>query len=404
MTRALAVFAVIAACHRAPAPTTPRPPAPHGPIQTTPEQSTEPPAEITWQRVRSAGDIPPTPPPAGTFRVHLIDVGTGLAILVQGNDFSLLYDAGTNDAAEKPVRVLAYLAAALGASGDGLCVDRGQPAPRQRVRIDHVVLSHPHADHGSAMDLVIHCYDVANMWDSGRVNQTVFYREIVEAIGRSVALHYHTAADVPSDHVRGVKGVEVKIAKWDRFSEGDTIRLGESAAFTILHAEGKDVRDINENSIVIAVSLGGARMLLVGDAPAGEREDPSASAGEVEQFLLEQHGKDIRADILQVGHHGSKTSSRRSFLDAVKPHLALVSSGPKVYGKVRLPDREVIDALGAIGATILRTDEHDASCDISQRLGGDSGPGGCDSYVITIAPGKVPDTAQRNALAPGLSR
>lgn len=404
MNRALALLAVIAACHPAPAPTTPRPEAPHGPIPTTPGEPAEVPAEITWQRVRSAGDIPPTPPPAGTFRVHLIDVGTGLAILVQGNDFSLLYDAGTNDPAEKPVRVLAYLAAALGASGDGLCVDRGQPAPRQRVRLDHVVLSHPHADHGSAMDLVIHCYDVANMWDSGRVNETVFYREILAAVGASATARYHTAADVPVDHVASVKGTEIKISHWERFSEGDTVQLGESAKFTILHAEGKKLPDPNQNSVVIAVVLGSARLLLVGDAESGDREDPSAPAGDIEQFLLEQHAAEIRADILQVGHHGSKTSSRRSFLDAVKPHLALVSTGPKLYGKVRLPDAEVIDALNAIGATILRTDEHDASCDLPQRLGGDSGPGGCDSYVITIAPGKAPDAAQRNALAPGLAR
>jgi len=333
------------------------------------------------------------PLPAGTFRVHLIDVGTGLAILVQGHDFSLLYDAGTNDAAEKPVRVLAYLAAALGASGDGLCVDRGQPAPRQRIKIDHVVLSHPHADHGSAMDLVIHCYDVANMWDSGRVNETVFYRDIVEAIGKSATAHYHTAIDVPPDHVVGVKGTEIKIGTWDRFSEGDTVQLGESAKFTILHAEGKKLPDPNQNSVVIAVALGSARLLLVGDAESGDREDPGAPAGDVEEFLIEQHAADIRADILQVGHHGSKTSSRRAFLDAVKPHLALVSSGPKRYGKVQLPDAEVIDALKAIGATILRTDEHDESCDVPQRLGGDSGPGGCDSYVITIAPGTPAEQA-----------
>jgi hypothetical protein len=39
-----------------------------------------------------------------------------------------------------------------------------------------------------------------------------------------------------------------------------------------------------------------------------------------------------------------------------------------------------------MGAEVLRTDEHDASCPISHRIGGDKGPGGCDSYVITIGP------------------
>ncbi len=75
------------------------------------------------------------------------------------------------------------------------------------------------------------------------------------------------------------------------------------------------------------------------------RKDPSYPVGDVEEFLIDHHAKEVRADILQVGHHGSKTSSRRGFLEAVHPSLALVSSGPKRYGKVTLPDIEVIESL-----------------------------------------------------------
>ena len=50
------------------------------------------------------------------------------------------------------------------------------------------------------------------------------------------------------------------------------------------------------------------------------------------------------------------------------------------------PDREVIDELHRIGATVLRTDERDANCPLTHRIGPDSGPGGCDSYIITVAP------------------
>ena len=64
--------------------------------------------------------------------------------------------------------------------------------------------------------------------------------------------------------------------------------------------------------------------------------------------------------------------------------LALVSSGPKQYGRVTLPDHEVIEALGKVGAKILRTDERDADCPVHGRIGGDDGPGGCDSWVITV--------------------
>jgi beta-lactamase superfamily II metal-dependent hydrolase len=116
--------------------------------------------------------------------------------------------------------------------------------------------------------------------------------------------------------------------------------------------------------------------------------DTSTFSRIVEEFLLDHESKNLHADILQVGHHGSMTSSRHSFLAAVKPHLALVSSGPKRYGRVTLPDPEVIEELQRDGATILRTDAHDGDCSLIHRIGGDSGPGGCDSYIITIEPPK----------------
>ena len=358
-------------------------PAPRPAKPTTPLQPGMPPRPgapaIAWKKIETAADLPPPPAP-GTYQIHMIDVGTGLAILVRGADFALLYDAGTNDREEKPMRVAAYLAATLGPSGDDLC---GAPAPEKK-RIDHVVLSHPHLDHASALDLVLHCYDVPNFWDSGRVNDTVFYRELLSGIAQSAAMTYRTAADVPENKTVQVKGLAVTMQRWQRFSEGDTVKLGAGAQFTILHAEGKAKHDPNQNSVVIVVELGGIKLLLVGDAESGPRQDPSYPVGDVEEFLIASHAGAIRSDILQVGHHGSKTSSRRAFLEMVKPRVALVSSGPKRYGKTTLPDPEVIEELGRIGAQILRTDERDANCPVTGRIGGDYGPGGCDSWVITI--------------------
>jgi competence protein ComEC len=366
MTRAglVALLAVAAALGGCPAAVPPRPVSVPPPVAVEPRPPVEP--TVTWQRVASLDEVPGAPP-AGSWRIHMIDVGTGLAILVQGADFTLLYDAGTNDAKEKPARVLGYLAAALG----------GESGP-----IDHMVLSHPHLDHASALDTILFQYDVAHVWDSGRVNQAVFYREFLEGIGREAGATYHTAGEVPPDRTVHVKGFDVTIPEavaWQTFSEGDVVELGADARFTLLHAEAKEHRDPNENSVVLLVELGATRLLLTGDAESGPRADPGAALGDIEQHLVDHFAAEIDVDILQVGHHGSKTSSRRAFLEAVSPSLALISAGPKAYSGTTLPDPEVIAALAAVGATVLRTDEHDADCA--------SGPGGCDSWVVTIEGG-----------------
>jgi competence protein ComEC len=378
MRRVLVLLVLVAACG--------------GPAirRSIPQPAPAPPADahLTWRRAETAADVPREPPPPGSYRVHLIDVGTGLAILVQGADFALLFDAGTNDRDERPARVIAYLTAALGPSGEGaLC---GDPPAGARRTIDHVVLSHPHFDHASALDTVLHCYDVAQFWDSGRVNDAVFYRELLAAIAQRPSVRYHTAADVPDDHTVIVKGYAIELPTMARFSEGDVVRLGEGARFTILHAEPKARPEINTASIVLAVELGGTRLLLVGDAPSGPRRPPSDPPGDVEAFLLDHHAAELRADILQVGHHGSKTSTRRAFLAAVAPRVALVSAGPKVYGHTVLPDQDVIDELARQHVAVLRTDERDGACPVRSRMGGDDGPGGCDSWILTIAPGDDP--------------
>src|SRR5512138_1051445 len=96
MLRWSIVLAVVVACGGGgKTPERPRPPRAGG------EQAAP---GITWRRVETARDVPGAPAP-GTYQIHLIDVGTGLAILVRGADFALLYDAGSNDKDEKPLRV-----------------------------------------------------------------------------------------------------------------------------------------------------------------------------------------------------------------------------------------------------------------------------------------------------------
>jgi competence protein ComEC len=325
--RRLALAAlVLAACS---GPSRPRPHPPPIP---------QPGEHITWKRAETAADVPHEPPPAGSYRIHLIDVGTGLAMLIQGADFAMLYDAGSNDKEEKPSRVIAYLTAALGPSGQGeLC---GDPPELSLHVIDHVVLSHPHFDHASALDVVLHCYKVDQFWDSGRTTETVFYRELLSMISRAPRLTYHTAASVPDDHTVSVKGLAVQIPTWQRFSEGDVVPLGEGARFTILHAEPSGCPTPTTTRSCLLVELGQTRLLLVGDAPSGPRATPAPRPAR-SRDSCSTTTPPTSTPISLVGHHGSKT---RAATFAASPASRCASSGPRSAARP-LPDAEVIDEL-----------------------------------------------------------
>jgi competence protein ComEC len=98
----------------------------------------------------------------------------------------------------------------------------------------------------------------------------------------------------------------------------------------------------NNDSLVLRVRFGPHAFLLPGDA---ERQ--------VEQEILAT-GEPARADVLKVGHHGSRTSSVEEFVAAVSPVFAIVSAGyQNSYGH---PNPDVLDRLEGHRAVVLRTD------------------------------------------------
>ena len=206
----------------------------------------------------------------------------------------------------------------------------------------------------------------------------------------SPGVRYHTAIAPPASRQLSVWGQTISFLSidWTTFREGDRRSLGLGASFTVLHADGVYyANQFNDNSTVLRLDLGSTSVLLAADAEAGPRDSPLAEVGEIEGALLTNHRAELDVDILQVGHHGSKTSSRKAFLDAVTPLYALVSAGPTLNnGGVSFPDREVIDVLTATRAQVLRTDVHDSKCPEADRIGmDDTKPGGCDSYLLEIS-------------------
>jgi competence protein ComEC len=160
-----------------------------------------------------------------------------------------------------------------------------------------------------------------------------------------------------------------------------------------LHGDGVTHPDLNDNSLVVRLDLGSYRVLLVGDAGGGSRQLPTTppSADSIEGQLLACCRANLGADVLVVGHHGSKTSSRTAFLDAVHASNYLVSSGPKKYSGTGLPDHEVIEELARRGK-VWRTDLNDQACETAMdKIGevADGRPGGCNNVVMRLEGGEM---------------
>lgn len=318
---------------------------------------------------------------AATFRVHAIDVGTGLAIFVEGPDFTLLYDAGSQDDVRRGARnrVVAYLRKVR----PGL------------ARIDHVVLSHAHKDHLYLLPDVFDAYAIGTVWDSGRLYDSCGYRDFLGRVAREPGVVLRTGIGADRDHVFRFAGCSslphaVTLRLGPRL-EPSSVPLGNGAAMRFLHLDTEPHDDPNENSLVLRLDLGDRRVLLMGDAEAGERRDPASAPdpGSVEARLLECCADDLRADVLVSGHHGSKTSSRRAFLDRVRASTYIISSGPYLYSGTGLPDAEVVAEYQRRGV-LLRTDRDDGACRVDPAKVGpdaDGKVGGCDNILVELAAG-----------------
>ncbi|WP_413768230.1 DNA internalization-related competence protein ComEC/Rec2 [Rhodococcus pyridinivorans] len=213
------------------------------------------------------------------------------------------------------------------ATGDGraVVVDTGpepEPVDRclRRLRIRRVallVVSHLHADHAAGIRGVL----------DGRSVETV-------VVGPGAASD--DAADVlaPASEI----GVPVR-----EVGAGAVLRAGDLDIRVVGPAGRGTGGSENDESLVLAVDTVVGRVLLPGDA-----EEAALDA-------LVRSGTDVRADVLKVPHHGSRTTPAR-FLTAVRPSVALVSAGrDNLFGH---PHPEIVSTLTGIGARVLRTDLH----------------------------------------------
>ena len=104
----------------------------------------------------------------------------------------------------------------------------------------------------------------------------------------------------------------------------------------------------NDDSLVLRLRYEDHTVLLPGDAERdAERE-----------MLSESSSDELRAEVLKIGHHGSRNSTTPEFLAAVKPRLAIISVGEdNPYGH---PNVELLERLANAGVRVLRTDRNGA--------------------------------------------
>ncbi len=247
--------------------------------------------------------------PRGRLRVTALDVGQGDSLLIDFPDGrSMLIDGGgmVGNPVDPGTRVILPVLAA-----------------RRRSYVDVLALTHPHPDHFTGLATVANNLAFGELWESGQGEMLHVggpYAALLAAARRRGSPVRRPGDLCGQPRVFGDARVEV-LAPCPRVSP-------ETPA--------------NDASLVVRIDFGRRSALLVGDAEH-----------EAERALLAS-GARLRADLLKVGHHGSRTSSSADFLRAVAPGYAMISCG--VRNRFGHPHPDALARLGATSAEVLRTD------------------------------------------------
>lgn len=234
----------------------------------------------------------------GELFVDFVDVGQGDCTLIRTADAVILVDAGEAGTADT---VVSYL------------------KEKGIKNIDCCIATHPHSDHIGALYRIFEEFSV----------DTVLLPDIPDELIPTTSTYEKFL-----DGLENVKNI-IPAGTGDNFDFG-------SLNLDIL-GPVKEYDDLNQMSLVSKVSFGNTSVMLTGDI-----ETPA------ETDMLKKRNVDYSADILKVGHHGSKTSTSEKWLKAVHPQFAVVSCGlDNDYGH---PHKNIINRLEDFGVEYYRTD------------------------------------------------
>lgn len=224
--------------------------------------------------------------------VSILDVGQGDSSLIRLKNKNILIDTGGNINYDISKNILIPYFKSVGIK-----------------KIDYLVLTHGDYDHmGEAINLVENFKVEKVIFNCGLYND--LENKLIEVLDKKKIKYYSCIKELNIDNNK----------------------------FHFLQT--KEYDNENENSNVIYTELNGYKFMFMGDAGVEKEKD-----------ILEKYNVS-KIDVLKIGHHGSKTSSDKSFIDEINPKYSVISVGKNNrYGH---PNKEVLNNLD--NSKIYRTD------------------------------------------------
>ena len=231
----------------------------------------------------------------GNMAVHFIDVGQGLAILVQSGGENLLYDGGNRSHADEVVQYLKN---------------------QQVETINYMISSHYDEDHLGGLVKCLDNFEVDHVLGSDYVHTSDLFNTFMNtATAHAIIVEYP--------------------------SVGDTYEFG-TGSFTVMAPDGIS-QNSNDNSVVIRLVNGNNSFMFMGDAEETSEQDMIST------------GMNLDCDVLSLGHHGSASSTSWDLLEAASPSWAVISCGlNNSYGH---PAAETMGKLSDMDIPVFRTDD-----------------------------------------------